>query len=600
MADSVFDKLVHGISSEEKKTLLQQIGEKAAVSEDPLALDDDDREAVDLEEVYNGLGIVARIILFIKMLFTGRNREYVLENDLLAGIAHDIQKRSSGIMDFGAKNFLPAFHDELKMLKDNVEPFSLPLQEAAGQKKGEFIAFLAGLYMEELQARILRETDPYYQIKKSVRKGDVSFTPDEWEDRENMDIPPSAELSDAEVKRMMEGALEDSLSAIPQDSKTVMYEDMKVFYHLVNLSRFSFDRLLSPFSSGPTGVPAPCPMGRLKEPVVKLAEIMCNLKSPPSPVLLRALFLFCSGDKTGSTLEGEVVRQLTTAGRALQNIREINKRMPWLLVARYVQRKVNYRCAISGGAEDWFALLKQFWRDMLDICYKDFGAKRKEKELRREIRIIFDPLPVRETENYHFPLDDTVAPGSFFLSMSLVKSFIQNLFVGEMNNYLKTVLIDGVFYKEDNRKEYTDGFNAVLKASGMLERFESRLAPPKGDVAVAVETCIKEYAPAVLKRRKMQGIIREADLDAGYLLQIVQGGLISLAKVVNGILYGEIGGKYDSLSNLPEIGGRANADFRRGLDETLRKLNAVNGLLQTLVSSEKSWQENRESKEAHA
>jgi hypothetical protein len=595
MAESVFDKLVQEISSAQRQDLLRQIGEKTVVPEDPLAADEPDGGPVDLEDVYRGMGLFARILLFFKMLFTGRKKEEILERDVLGHIARDIQKKSSGIMDFAQQMFLPAFCEEVKMLKDAAEPFITPLREASGQNKAEFIAFLAGLYMEELQERLLRETDPYFQVSKFSRKGDVSFTPDEWEDRENMTLPSSAELSDGEVKRLMESALEDALAAIPKDGKDFLYQDMKVLYHLVNLSQYPFDRLISAFSAGSAGSPAPCPMNRLKDQVVKLVEIMCNMTASPSALMVRALFLFCDVEASGAGREGKVVRQITAAARSLQNIREINKRMPWLLIARYVTRKMNYRCTISGGAEDWFALLKQFWRGRIDALYKSFSARRKEKELRADIRAVFAPVPVREVESYRFPVDGVMVSGSFFLSLSLVKTFVVSLFAGEMGQYLKSVLIDGVFYKEDNRKEFTDGYNAIQKASSILEKFEARLAP-RGDVSLAVAAAInpREYAPAAVKRRKILGIIKETDLDAEYLLQTVQGGLGALSKVLNGILYGEIGGKYDTLSNLPDMGGRLNAEFRKSIDEALRKINASNTLLQKLVLMEKTWQGNKE------
>jgi hypothetical protein len=441
----------------------------------------------------------------------------------------------------------------------------------------------------------LRETDPYYQALKFLRKEDVSFSPDEWEDRVNMKLPSSAELPDGEVKRLREGALEDALAAIPQDGKAFLYQDMKVLYHFVNLSRFSFDRLISAFSSGPAGAPAPCPMNRLRDQILRLAEIMCNMSASPSAIMVRALFLFCDAEASGAGRENKVVRQIGAAARSLQNIREINKRLPWLLIARYVTRNVNYHCAISGGAEDWFVLLKQFWRNRIDTGCKVFNAKRKEKELRADIRAVFAPAPVREVENYRFPVDGVMVAGSFSLSLSLVKTFIVGLFAGETGQHLKSVLIDGVFYKEDNRKEFTDGYNAIQKASSILEKFEQRLAP-RGDISLAVSAVLnpKEYAPSSVKRRKIMGIIRETDLDAEYLLQTVQGGLGALSRVVNGILYGEIGGKYDTLSNLPDMGGRLNSEFRKGIDEALRKINAVNTLLQKLVAIEKSWQGNRE------
>ncbi|MDR3200910.1 MAG: DUF5312 domain-containing protein [Spirochaetales bacterium] len=598
MINTIFEKLVHGLSRDERRNLLLRI-DRAAISEEPLAEEDPADDVVDLGNVYKHLGFLSRIVIFFKTLFSGRQRDAILEKDLMANIARDIQKKSSSIIDFTQKVFLPGFCEDVQILWDNTEPFVAPILEASGRNKKDFIAFLTGLHMEELQSRIIRETDPYYQIAKAVRKGTPEFTPEAWENRENMATPPSSELSDTEIKRMIEGALEDILQTIPADNRASMYQDMKVMQHLVALSHYSFEKLISAFSAGAFATPAPCSISRLKDQVVKLAEIMCNMKSPPSGHLMRALFLFSSGDKTSAALEKDVVRQITSAESALQNIREINKRMPWLLIARYVSRNLNFQCTVLGGAEDWFALLKQFWKNRIDEQYKLFSSKRKERELRGEVHAIFEPAAVQGVSGYQFLVDGEKAGGVFPISLSLIKTFFLSLFPNDMGRYLKTVLLDGIFYKEDNHKEFTDGYNAIVKAADMLEQLEARLSP-QGDLAMAMAANIKDYAPAVLKRKKTQSILKEMDLEAEYLLQTTQSGLVSLSRIVNGILYGEIGGKYDSLSNLAELGGWANAEFRKGLGESLRKINDINALLQKLVAIEKSRQEKKEAKEVKA
>ncbi|MDR1626425.1 MAG: DUF5312 domain-containing protein [Spirochaetia bacterium] len=599
MAETVFDKLVQEISPNERQDLLQQISRKASVSEESLRPDEPEPKSVDLAAVYRGLGFFSRLIIYLKMLFTGRGREDVLERELLANIARDIQKKSPGLMNFSAGVFLPAFCEEITMLKDSAQIFLHPLSFVEGGSRGDFIAFLAGLLMENIQARFFRETDPYYLAASVMRNGQALFTPGEWENRRDMELPLGSEISDAEMKKMMNSSLEGILAAIPADGKTLMYQNMKVLHHLVSLSRFSFTKLISAFSSGPEGVPSPCPISRLKAQVIKLAEIMCNMKSPPSPVLTRVLFLFSNQEKSGSALEAEAVRQISQANRALENIREINRRIPWLLIARYASRNPNYSYTVSGGAEDWFAVLKQFWRERVEAQYRDFTVQRRERDLRREIRGAFDPVTVQEVSGYSFPVDGHTVSGAYPLSLSLAKTFLEAVFPGELSGYLKAVLIDGVFYNENNRKEFSDGFNALLKAAVMLEKFEARLTP-NGDVTLAVKANMKEYAPAALKRRKIRHIVQGTDLDAEYLLQTVQGGLHSLLRTINGILYGETGGTYDTLSNLSYLGGTANAAFRGGLDASLRKLSALNGLLQKLVPLEKGWQESRGAQDGKA
>ncbi len=580
--NTVFDRLVTELSKEERRQMLDKINRLVQISDEPLAAESDEKTEVDLGAIFNKLGFFQKIVFFFKMLFSGKNREELLEERALREIAKDIQRRSSlNIMDFTRGQFLPAFGRQLRELRDNVVIFTPIIDKVLGQSKPDFIAFLVGLEIDDIQRRLLLETDPFYQIAKHVGKGEVLV---HEKDLPGIELPPSSELGDVEIKRMMENALDDVLQFIPADGRAGMYQNMKFLHYLAVLTSFPFERLLKSFYPAPDVNPVPCSFQDAKDLVMRLADILSSMTIGPSPRLIRSLFLFTDGEKAESksyNLEEDYTEQIKAADRAMKEIRSFNASQPMFLIARYLSGDVNYQCANVGGGEDWFALLKQFWRARIDQSYKEFSLKRKQDEIVKEIHSSLGGIPMVFLDGYVFTGSEGKTRGTYSLSMGFLKTFFANVFPSEFNRYLKILLIEGEFYKDDNRSEFTDAYNGLLKVQTVLEDFEKRLSAA-GDFGMALRQAEQEMESKLVKQKKIKSIRKRIDLEAQTLIQNAQGNLQSLVRILTGILHGEVGGRYDTLSNYGYIGGRGNQAFLKSLDKVLRQAQQIGDLIEKL------------------
>ena len=97
---SVFDKLITGLSADERTDMLRRIQTDEPASEEPLFVPDDGEEAESLEAHYSQLGIIQRIMLFLKSFFRQKDIMEVLEESILEGYARDIQSAHPGLYDF--------------------------------------------------------------------------------------------------------------------------------------------------------------------------------------------------------------------------------------------------------------------------------------------------------------------------------------------------------------------------------------------------------------------------------------------------------------------------------------------------------------------
>ena len=586
--NTIFDRLVVSLSKDERRALLDTINKRNLVSEEPLSAEEEEKPDVDLNALFGKLGFLQKVIFFLKSLFSGKNREELLEERALNELAKEMQQRSSGsYFDFSRGQFLPAFAKEVRELRDGTVLFAPVIAKVLGQNKADFIAFLTGMEQEEAQRRLLRETDPYFQVAKFVNKGEVLLHD---KDLATVEIPSTSELSDVEVRRMMENSLDDILQCLPAEARAEMYQNMKFLQYLSVLTAFPFDRLLQLFYPAPDVNPIAVKFSNCKDLVMRLAEILHSMSIAPSSQLVRSMFLFVDGEKTetaGYNLEEEYADQMKDTDLALRRIRNFNAAIPMALVARYLSGNVNYHCPTLGGGEDWFALLKQFWKGRIDQSYKQFCAKRRQDEIVKEIHDSLGNVPMVFLENYVLSGEDGPVRGTYSLSTAFLKTFFLHVFPRDFNRHLKLLLIEGEFYKEDNRTEFTDAYNGLLKLQSLLENFEARLAD-KGELREALRQAEGEISTKMIKQKKIKALQKKIDLEAQGLVQNTMTYLQALSRILNGILHGEVGGRYDTLSNFSYIGGRGNQAFLKNLDLVLLEANRIAGLIEKLYVLENS------------
>ncbi|MDR2588058.1 MAG: DUF5312 domain-containing protein [Spirochaetales bacterium] len=586
-AETVFDKLATGISREERRALLQRLGERGEVSDAPLAEGEAEEVPLDAEAAFARLGLVVRFFLFLKMLFTRRSKSEVIEEYALLALARGIERKSTGLIDCSEGLLLPAFCVEVKNLKDALLPFAGPVREIMGQEKAGFIAFLAELHMEEALSCLVRETDPAFCAMKARGKEAPPGDGDVGEAGNTGEIPPAAELSNGEIKRMMDAARENCMRNLPPEGKALMYKDMKALEQLALAAQYHFDRLITLFPVGPDGTPLPCSIIKAREAVLKLAESLSGMKDAPSAVLLRAVFLFYSGEKASDPgAEDRLAGEIKSASRALEDIRGINRRTPWLAIARYVASDSRYDFSSSGGAEDWFALFKLFWKSRTDEVYKDFCSCRRQKEMDTEIRWIFGSTPVEAVENYVITVEGREASGPFVMSLGVAKTFLQVVLTGDVGRVIDTILSEGIFYKGENRTELAAALETLGKAGSILEKFEASLAPG-GNLAAALNRELAEKVPPAAKRLSLEAVLARTNMDVEYFIKTLREGLKLLTNILGGILTGDVDGHYDSLSNLNSLGGKENETVRKDIGEALVKCKQVGEVLDKLFAEEK-------------
>ena len=565
---STFDALVLELSADERMILLERLKRASTVSSEPLYARPPVTDKVDYQAAYKAMGLLTRIVVFLTSLFTGVPKEEVVKDRLLAAIGHAVEMESPGLVDLRRKMVLGSLRDELLQLRAAARYFYDLLDRTLDKKRGPFYAFLASLEFEPIHVELTNEADPFTFAGRN------------------------ALATDCDVRVGVLAAMESAMSHISDEQRRAMYHDVRSLHVLKKLSGFLFDRLIGSFQADASGRQQ-LAFHMVADHLRDLGTILASLDQPPSLRLMEALLAFVFNDDLGKEdfdLDAAVQSELVKADKALAAIRAFNARVPIESLYRLTSGDPNAQCERVSGGEDWFASYKAYWRERIDRRCQRFSAERRIKRLEGDITALVGEAPQTLFEQLSETGSESVPPVRFARALMFLESFYRKVFLGDINRPLKIILLEGEFYKRDNRLEFTDAYNAILQTSDALKSLDRRLGP-EGELGSAYFHAKNEVIPVQIKRRKVESCIQAADTEAETVLRRASDAMAKMQLILKGILSGEARGRYDSLSNLSRMEGRANREFLKAVEMAKDRFELAVNLLGELSRLALSSQE---------
>jgi len=552
MKKTVFEEIVQTMSPEERQNLLNRIAGEVAISETPLNEEEELGGPVDLEKKYKSLNIFHRIFIYLKSLFTGKGILDLMEEFLISQQVEKIEKVNPGIADFRNGNFEPLFYKYISRLQENLVLLQDPLKFALVNNKADFYAFMGNHFLPDVSKRLLEETDPW-----KIQQG-------------------ASDKSPKEVKALCESNLEGGLSAISSKDKTDLYYGARTLQILYRITSFPWETLTAPFLLGHEDFVSPCPLADLRSGLEELNDLLYSFTMPPSLDLIEALFLFQGKENlsTGEDRLAEYLRlKISGTEKALETLREFNRKVPVTLLLRYILGNVNYLPQEIPGGEDWFQTYRKFWEGRTKKLTSFFMKEQARAMAIKDAQDFLGLVSLTGIAPYEVNFADTGIRGRYTMSMAFLKHWYSEMMIKELNPLFKKILVDGDFYKKDNRVDFTDSYNNLLQLGTMINDFAALLEPEK-DFSTKLQGLVnQELLPQTLKK-EVAAIVAPLDLTAETIIKKAIQSQSVMINVLKGIVFGEFGGKYDTLSNISHIhyGGKSN--FRQVVDGYVRQLES--------------------------
>ncbi len=559
---STFDKLVLELSDDERRKLLEKINASSTVTKSTVGLrEPEDTEAISLEEELEGIGFFKRLILMLKSLFKGISLEEALLDDRLSRLKREIETNYPGLIDFKRKIFLPLFRNYIADLKVVADFFRSMLVFAFEKRRELFLAYMVNSELTGVHRTIKERLSPE-KIK------DEMFLDDKYE-----------------IKHEMEKRLKEIMESISPEEKKRVYRKIVFLYGLYRLSTMDFSEILNCFMSarGSGG----CPFKSISSRLILLGEILFNFQGIPSAELFQVLFIFGNQDmlsEKDANLGKEMNKFITNSLVMLEKIKNFTERIPLIQIIRYIKRDPQYIPAHREAIDDWFYNFKNFWDRWLVASFRKFSLSEDRRSIVYTLTEYLEAPEINYLENYRGEKFE------FPITMGFLNTFVEYIFVKHMSRGLKILLVNGDFYKEANREIFTDSYNWLNNLDKTLEMFDSKL-DKYGEIGKEIEKVESEIAPMRLKNKKIAIILSKADKEAEEIISKHIEHTTLMIKVLEGILYGEVGGEFDTISNFTEIGGRENQKIIKSWKNTLSLLDRAVILVKDSRNIEASyWQ----------
>lgn len=536
MSNSVFDKLISDLTVEERHKMAEKMKTAAVVSGEPLTREDSE-EKIDYTVYVHNLTIFERILIFLKSIFTSTEKDKVLGDYLITKLGRSIEKNNPGLILHNERVFTEKFYNEIISLRDSLYTLRDTVLFALEINRMDFLSFLGGWFLPEIQQRFTDEADPW-----------------------KLDLERNG-LSNFEIRRELEFRMEDILGAVSEEDRRMMYRYSRSLHLLGVLLKFDFDRILNAFGPGSGKSGKSCRFSEVRKSIKELSNILHSLKYPPEQELFKAVFYYYMIQNNSDPEDIESLNSyLETAENSMNAIRIFNKRVPMDNILKIIYRNINYNSVEISGGEDWYALYKKFWYKRFEVAMLKFTQEKKKTELLNENLNLLKAKSIQYLNYYRSGIwgDETYA--RFENSAAVVNTFLLSLYAQELLPALKLILEDGKFYKEQNQRDYAASYTSVTQTLEKLKIIDSSLAPG-GEYSQEIKTIKESDENDLIKIDRIKKLFQKVDGKVEEILREFISALSMMGRILNGITHGDIGGPYDTLSNLGYIGKGKNNDL---------------------------------------
>lgn len=558
---SVFDDLVTNLPSDERERLFQRLSEASQIGASP-SIDPESPEGSEegVEALYQRKGFWEHLLCSITAFFTHKRPIDVFEDRLLSGLRQRLESEYPGCVDFRRSALGPAFYQALVELKAAARYFHAACEVSVERDRPAFYAFLGSMRMAEIHERLLAETDLF-----SLGAANPF-------------------LDESTIFKQALSNMDEILSYLPEDKRRAMYEQVRALFDLQRLANYGFERFLASFQA-PGGGRREAPFAMVMPLMTELCDALSALQDPPPVELIETMLLFPRQALVGhrqAELEEEMLEAMAKAKEALRAIQGFSRKVPLRQFIRAMQRNLSYQPKTGGGGENWFVLYKGFWKSHLDSGFATFARDRKKLRLKEELREYLGAQALGEFDNFSPEAQDGKITLRHGMAFSFIKAVFSSIFPDSLNRVLKLILIEGLFYKQDNRLEYTDAYNVLLKTPEALKGFDRSLAPD-GELGGLFGEANRDFSSIAAKEHKRMAAQQAIAAEADILLSNLVRALRSIILLLKGIIHPESSGRYDGLQNISSIDGKSNSTFMRSIEKCRDSLDRFLTLLSTII-----------------
>jgi len=546
------------MNTNERRALLDKLKIVKEISDEPLKAEADRTDEINFQQEMKRLGIFQKLLLLIQQIFTGKEPAKLLEESMLKRVVEKTQHQAPTIVNFTSKKLLDGFCKELISINNHLSKIKEPFQNALETNRKDFFAFFVSIELETIHEKLIEELDP----KK---------------------IQTSQKLDDqGGIKDIMQKTLSSIISGITETDRSKLNHHAFALHHLYKLCCFPFDTLISQFNAGNVSI------NSVIKDLARLLDLLQSASYPPPAEAIEAVIMFFHQDTLNNPeieIDEAIKTTISRVEAAFSAIRKFNKTVPLLNIIKCSTRNLNFKPKILKGGDDWFVLFKNYWETKINETYKAYCGNTKKISFVANAKDFLKADKIPSLTNYNTEKTDKKYSFQYTSSTGFILAFCERIYAKILNKSLNALLLQGSFYKQENRAEFTDTYNYLNTLHKKLLETDLLLSA-SSEWGIKLERIHMEIIRGNMNLSHMDVVIKDIDKKFKGLIDDTIKHLTTAELVLNGVLFSQVGSKFDSISNLKTIGGKANTDYINSWKVSLSLLHRANELLREAVAME--------------
>ncbi|MCR4579046.1 MAG: DUF5312 domain-containing protein [Treponema sp.] len=545
-----FDKLVAGLTTEERVSMLNDIN---ATTEDSLQFVEtesvDDGKNLTLYLRYKNESLLYKIILWFRGLISKQSAEKVYSDDILAALAHRINRAHPGLVNHKLRSLDGIFYERLKSLKE-ASDFFKPYMIMIEDNPGDFYVFLSTLITPEIEKEINEKSDPFT----------LDFSTDD----------------STEVKNGLVRAMDECLKNINQTAKANLYSAICSVNWLSHFCKLPYLHFLAQFTTI-IGSVYTCPYRNAVMDYDALASVFTNINSITNEVL-EGIFLFSQRGKITENaqkkdIERAVKEFLAKANQQLIPIQMFISSVPVTKVGKLVNDNYDWSAQTMSGAEAWFAAFRSQHRRILDSRWNEWVREKKKNSIGVSLMADFNLKTFPSLQYQPWRELWTYVPFNYELTGGFLNWYVNHAF-DKMAALFNEVMLEGIFVRNEKRIEFSEGLNLFNQAGTQMKELLTRLSP-EGDYGHNFEEIISSRVLTLQTNNKIDSMMTSIESEIREIIvKFLRGGK-TIDLILSSLLDESAQRKHDILQNLKSIKGHHNKEWRESLTEEKDRFKKV-------------------------
>lgn len=563
---TAFDRLVAGMTSEERSSMLEKINQDSVSVVQFIETENQVPEkSLSLHLRFKEESFFYRFFLWLRGIIEKRSSEKIYNEDVIASMARRLNRDHPGIVNHRNGLLDTVFYEHLKALK-SASDFFKPYFAIIDDSPGDFYVFLSSFVAPELSEKINSEADPF-------------------------SLDYSAEPTN-DTRAMLLKNLDNILKNIDAGSKRDMYTAVSSVNWLRQFTRLPYIHFTSQFTNL-IGSNYTCPYRNAVNDYAAFAAVFTNILPVKSEVLEAMLMFSQKKDLTKNAQDKDIERTvkefLSKTNQYFASIQSFISSVPILKTGKIINADYDWLPGNIEGVEAWFPNFRSHWRKIIDVRWGDWLRERKKKNLENYLKNDFglSEFPVLTYRPWQALW--MRVPFSCELTGGFMSWFSENAY-DDMIQTLNEVMMEGVFVRNENRIEYSEGLNLFVQAVSQIRELTDRLAP-EGEFGALFDEFATSRLRSFQVQNQIDSMMATTEGEIKDSVRKFSKGSRMMDKCLNGILSDEKDGVHDGLQNLGTIKGsqnRAWKDRLRKIWETLKKAQFYISELEPIDSTTES------------